>query len=86
MITPLAYRLRRSVTYSKENRIPFLVLAFPLKVLQLDPFWIPVLDSLSGDQFIPAEDLGSLVPSISPEKLIFFLDDLVNKTHHKQWR
>jgi len=79
MITPLAYRLRSSVTYSKGNRIPFLVLAFPLKVLRLDPFWIPVLDTLSGYQFIPAEDLGSLVPSISPDKLILFLDDLVRK-------
>jgi mycofactocin system glycosyltransferase len=75
----LAYRLRRSVAYSQRDRVPVLVLAFPLKVLRLDPFWTPVLDSLSWDQFVPAEDLGSLVPSISPEKLVFFLDDLVRK-------
>ncbi len=76
---PLAYRLRESVVHTQRNRIPVLVLAFPLKVLRLDPFWIPVLDSLSGDQFVSAEDISSRVPSINPDKLIFFLDDLVRR-------
>ena len=79
IIKPLAYRLRVSAHYSQRNGVPFLVLDFPLKTLRLNPFWIPLLEILSGDLFIPLEHLASLAPSVSADKCEFFLNSLVGK-------
>ncbi|MBI5604170.1 MAG: mycofactocin biosynthesis glycosyltransferase MftF [Deltaproteobacteria bacterium] len=79
IIKPLAYRLRKSVHYSQRNGAPFLVLDFPLKTLRLNPFWIPLLETLSGDLFIPLEHLATLASSVPADKCEFFLNSLVEK-------
>jgi len=74
-----AYRLRKSVRYCQRDDDLLLVLAYPLKVIVLDPAWKQVLRLLSMGEFIPLEKLAHLIDFEDPEKIELFLDDLVRK-------
>lgn len=79
MNKPLAYRLRRATTFSEKKGLPVLMLDFPLKVLRLDPFWTPLLISLSGPSFVPFEAICASLAWLPPLKIESFLNDLVAK-------
>lgn len=78
-LKPLSYRLPKRVSYRQSGGSFQLVLNFPLKAIFLHPSWRAVFDLLSKGGDVPIETIIPLVDHSNPEKVEFFLDDLVRK-------
>ncbi|MBN2063112.1 MAG: mycofactocin biosynthesis glycosyltransferase MftF [Deltaproteobacteria bacterium] len=75
----LAFRLRRGVSYREKRGSAFLILNYPLKVIIIDPRWQPVMKAMSGEEFVLFGDIIPLFKGTGPERIEFFLNDLVRK-------
>jgi len=76
---PLAYGIRNSVTYCKNESSPLLILHYPLSTIQIHPFWAPVFDRLTGSGSVTLADIISLVQPTDAQKVEDFLNYLVSK-------
>ena len=74
----LSYRMRKSVAVCKNGSLR-LILDYPLKAVTLNLSWCPVIGRLSVGDFVPLEDIVSLLGAAGPEKTAIFLDGLVRK-------
>lgn len=75
---PLAYRLRKGVTYEKKSGAPLLVLDFPLKSILLKPLWRPVFEFLhSSRSYCSFDDILSHGNQTDADKVEIFLNHLV---------
>ena len=75
----LAYRLRKTVTCIEKKRSLHLVLSYPLKSIVIHPSWAEVLKRLSTGIFIPFDEILSQIVPSDPNKVEFFLNDLVRR-------
>jgi mycofactocin system glycosyltransferase len=75
----LTYRLRRTVTYHESERGSHLVLSYPLKSLKLHPSWTDIFKRLATGEFICLDKILSRAVHSDPDKVEFFLDELVRK-------
>jgi len=78
-LNKLAYRLRRTVSYHEKDGTSQLLLSYPLKSIVLHPSWRELCKRLSDYEFISFDDILSLVDSLEPDKIEFFLNKLVRK-------
>ena len=78
-INNLAYRLRKSVSMPETDGNVQLVLSYPLKSVRIHPCWRNLFEHLSDQEFSSFDTIRSITESRSPEKLEFFLNDLVRK-------
>ena len=80
----LAYRLRRTVSYHEKDGTSQLLLAYPLKSIVLHPSWRELCKRLSAYDFISFVEILSLIDNSEPDKIEFFLNELVRKGFLKQ--
>ncbi len=80
----LAYRLRTTVTYHEKDGTPQLLLSYPLKSIVLYPLWLKLFRHLATHEYIPFNDILALVDNSEPDKIEFFLNNLVRKGFLKQ--
>lgn len=80
----LAYRLRRTVTYHEKDGTPQLLLSFPLKSIVLHSSWKVICRRLAAYRYISFYDILALVDNSEPDKIEFFLNDLVRKGFLRQ--
>jgi mycofactocin glycosyltransferase len=76
---PLSYGLGPSVKYSRQDEAPLLTLAYPLKVIRLQPLWVPVFNELSRNRLVPFDAILSLVHPAPAFDVESFLNELVRK-------
>lgn len=75
---PLAYRLRKGVTYKQKSGAPLLILDFPLKSILLKPSWKPVFEFLnSAKSYISFDEIIFHGNQTDPDKVEIFLNHLV---------
>jgi mycofactocin system glycosyltransferase len=74
-----AYRLRQTVSYAAKVPAPYLVLSYPLKSLKLHPSWSDIFKRLATGEFICLDEIISRAVHSVPDKVEFFLDELVRK-------
>ena len=74
-----AYRLRETVSYAAKLPAPYLVLSYPLKSLKLHPSWTDIFKRLATGEFICLDEIISRAVHSVPDKVEFFLDELVRK-------
>ncbi len=77
--TELSFRLPKGVVSHETKRSFQLVRHFPLKTIFLHEKWIPVLNLLSGEKFIPLHEILDILKGADPEKVESLLHDLVRK-------
>jgi mycofactocin system glycosyltransferase len=87
--TKLEYRLRSSVQYKiLPDGKAILILAYPLKVVYINPFWKPVLDCFTSMKYIALENLAENIteklPEIGAQQIELFLNDLTRKGFFEQ--
>jgi mycofactocin glycosyltransferase len=75
----LAYRLPNRVTMGRQPDACQLVLAYPLKVLQLHPQWRPVVRRLDEGEFVPLDEILPLLGKVDPLRAELTLGDLVRR-------
>jgi mycofactocin system glycosyltransferase len=78
-LTLLAYRLRHNAWYTENRGTAYLWLSYPLKFVELNPFWCPVLELFSKGGFILFDDILSHTGDLNRDRVEFFLNDLVRK-------
>lgn len=77
--SPLGYRFRKRVRCLDREGSPVLILDFPLKSVVLNPFWMPVLNLLTKDNFVPMDRIIHLADGVDAEQTEAFLNRMVRK-------
>ena len=75
----LSYRLRDGITYKITDDSLSLTLNYPLKILQINPIWQPVVSLLNTHNYVNFEKVLDLVKIATPPKTEFFLNELVRR-------
>ncbi len=75
----LAYRLRRVVRFKEKERSLHLIMDYPLKAMELDPSWKPVMRILNTGEFVAFQKILTQVDHASPERIASFFDVLLRK-------
>ena len=76
---PLAYRLRRAVRFKEKERSLHLIMDYPLKAMELNLSWKPVMRILNTGEFVAFQKILPLVDHANPQRIASFLDALVRK-------
>ena len=74
----LAYGLLENVYFIERSSVLYLIRKNPLSTITLNQAWKPTLEKMSEGEFIPFEEILSLVHS-APDKSTIYLDSLVRK-------
>ena len=61
-----------------------LVLRFPLRAAFIHEFWHPILSCLKKGAWVPLEKIIQAAPRIPPEKILCFMNSLINKGYVEQ--
>ena len=74
---PLAYRMRKGVSYHVKRDSLILILGFPLRTIILNPYLRPLFDPLSAGDFIPFNRMTRLIENTEPDEIEILLNKLV---------